>query len=200
MIAGDHRLPRHAGIPDLEALLYKPPGCPLNLDDFIKLLRCYMREVLSWVDFLYLCRAGLLARAVEHAMPPGVGLTNGVPHGIGLPLEILRNGQPTPYLDFFLIRIPVAQTRGSEGVSFAVLEYADPAAKTVRFRILTEREFLNAMAEHGFTAPLALRQVHSALHLAATAETPDRVEPLASRIERLGKKMSALFQARGLAW
>lgn len=200
MITGDQRLPRHAGIPDIGALIYKPPGVLLDDADFQTLLRCYMREALSRADFLYLCRAGLLAEAVRLALPQGVELASAVPHGIGLPLEVPRNGQATPYLDFFVIRIPVRGKRGPEGVAFAALEGVDDDFRTVFFRILTEAEFLKAMEKHGFPPLRALRLVHNALHLAATAETPDRVEPFASRIEQLGQKMAALFQARELVW
>lgn len=200
MITGNQCLPRDAGIPDIDALIYSPPGVPLDDADVQTLLRCYMREVLSRVDFWYLCRAGLLEKAVTNALPKGANLLVAVPQGIGLQLEIPRNGQATPYLDFFVIRIPVRGKRGPEGVAFAALEGVDAKFHTVFFRILTESEFLDAMKRHGFPPLKTLRLVHNALHLAATAETPDRVEPFASRIEQLGAKMAELFQARGLAW
>lgn len=184
------RLPPDAGIPDIRYLLYKPPGTRLNLEDFACLLRVYLREV-NRVTFMILCGSGYLADTLSRVLPKGVRLC-GVPFGVGLPFT------PRPAGNGHIpLQLVIAQ--GVNSATLVVLEHA-PNSPEATVRELTEEGYFQLLEGLGVEPARALRLVHDTIWTAAVAETPDRVEPLATRLEAIGTLIAAEYARHGLTW
>lgn len=184
------RLPSDAGIPDLHNLLFKSPGTPLTIEDFGCLLRVYLREV-NRVTFLILCGAGYLTEALARLLPRGVTL-HGAPLGVGLSFTVTPTGNGhTP------VHLTIAQCVGS--ATLMVLEHT-PGEPHATARALTEEGYFRFMETLGVEPAHALRLVHDTIWTAAVAETPDRVEPLATRLEAIGALITAEYARHGLTW
>lgn len=190
------RLPRDAGTPDLEALIYKSPGHELNLDDYRRLLRCFLREAnFSFAAFLTLFGAGYAAEVTAaffgRLLRRGVKM-RGPAQVAGLPFAIpVRPGEPP------IVFCLVQGIRSEVGVMCVDI---GRKGKIARMRTLTEEGFFGEMRQHGISPLAALKLLSVTLYTAATAETPDRVEPIATRIENLDAAMSRFCERRGLAW
>lgn len=193
-------------IPDIAALLAGPIGSPLPTDDYARILRVLLREGLTRMCFISLFGTGYLHDQAIQSLPAGYALSSPVIVGhagkitgrdLALPLDIpLRTPQNGGgALRFFLV--VSLQTP----ISTIVLLEPLPNSLNMRLRNLaSEREFFAILSDLQLTPAQALRAVYNTLWTAATAETPDRVEPLTTRLERIDEKIAGVFSRRGLSW
>lgn len=189
------RLPKGTAIPIIRDGFVRPRGSRFDASDWGYLLRYFLREVLHTVNFYAMCRDGYLDDTVARAVPHGIRLEGGVPHGVGLALEAPKNGASTPYVEFFIARIVAVGARGTEAAALYVLEYADEARSQARLRELEEEPFFAALEAAGICRPRALRLVADALWKAAVAE--DRLEPTATRLQSISAQIEALLEEHG---
>ena len=191
------RLPRSAGTPDLEALVYKSPGHALNLDDYRRLLRCFLRETnFSFAAFLSLFGAGYASEATATFLEQLLNKAVRVPplsQVAGLPFALPERSEGQPPVVFCLVH-------GINNEVGVMRVDIGRKGKVARMRPLTEPGFFEEMKRHGVSPLTALKILSTTLRVAATAETPDRVEPIATRVENLDAAMARVFERRELAW
>lgn len=190
------RLSATAGIPDIPVLLGKPGSIPLGSEDFACLLRCYLREILSergFAQFMMICEAGYLMEQITALLPQRINLRPPVKPGVGIALELpalRKNGEPLP--------IALLVVQHLDRAAIAALELA--TTTSARLRYLDEREYFERMQDWGVMPSAALNLVHEALHRAAIVNTPDRVEPLTTRLEEIGSQIACILRKKGLPW
>lgn len=174
--------------PDLPRLSVDWQAHPLTLDDYDRILRCFLREIelehCSFSEFLLMCGPGMLADAIgELTDASRRDLSQGSAFTITFPQEITFAPPTAGYI--------VARLSARDSQLMAV----DVQCDQISLRPITSAGFIRELLACGMSAWGIINAVSSTL-LARTQEDPEQLAATAARLQILDRQVAIVARAQ----